>query len=145
MKIFKWNILSDKQLLEELVEEFCYGESSGFREGIRELVGPDGYWDGGRGYCTGTGQWLDNVHMPSDDCRVYGCVIHHTRVHPMRGFRTHWRGDRGIMERMCPHMVGHPDPQDLNFIRRTRGADAASMESIHGCCEGLCCVPKDAA
>lgn len=143
MKIFKWNIISDEDLLAELVDEFCQGDEIGFRAGIKELVGPDGYWDGNKRYCTGTGQWLGNIHDSSDDCRIYGCVIHHPSDHCMRSLRTHWRGDRGIMERICAHETGHPDPDDNNYIRRTRGHEAANIESIHGCCG--CCHPKEAA
>lgn len=39
----------------------------------------------------------------------------------------HWRGDRHLMERICPHGVGHPDPDDIN------------PDGVHGC-DG-CCRP----
>jgi hypothetical protein len=52
----------------------------------------------------------------------------------------HWRGDVALMERICPHGVGHPDPDDLEF-HRTRGR---AYLAIHECCaEGCCQVSKD--
>lgn len=87
-------------------------------------------------YTTGTGQTLTNVHHENVECKN-GCVIHHPSDHVMKDFPTHWRGDRGIMERICPHGIGHNDPDDLNFIRRTLGEKRAKMESMHAC-DGCC-------
>jgi hypothetical protein len=39
-----------------------------------------------------------------------------------------------MMERICPHGVGHPDPDDLEYKRKQGLPDAAG---IHGCC-GCC-------
>lgn len=89
-------------------------------------------------YTTGTGQVV-KVHAENDDCKN-GCVIHNPTNHSMRDFPTHWRDDRGIMERLCPHGVGHPDPDGMEFIRKTRGEKAMYYESVHGC-DG-CCAPK---
>lgn len=87
-------------------------------------------------YVTGTGQRLRGVH-PASACEGRHCVVHNPSRHSMRFFATHWRSDRGIMERICPHGVGHPDPDDMEFIRLTRGDDAARVESVHGC-DGCC-------
>lgn len=54
------------------------------------------------------------------------CPIHWPRPHHMRSWPQHWRGDRRIIERLCDHGVGHPDPDDK------------SRDKIHGCCG--CCV-----
>lgn len=35
------------------------------------------------------------------------------------------------MERICPHGIGHPDPDEINLDENGR--------SVHGCC-GICCV-----
>jgi hypothetical protein len=43
------------------------------------------------------------------------------------------------MERICPHGVGHPDPDHLAFVEERYGTDEASVESVHGC-DG-CCRP----
>ncbi len=94
-------------------------------------------------YVTGTGQKL-LVHDKAD-CTGNFCVIHRPSPHAMSAFPTHWRGDRQLMERICPHGIGHPDPDDIAFKRnRPRfGEDMAKADSIHGC-DGCCQGPKDA-
>ncbi len=87
-------------------------------------------------YTTGTGQTIVRVHPATPDC-AKGCVIHSPSAHSMRDFPTHWREDRGLMERICPHGIGHPDPDQLAFIARTQGINEARWESVHGC-DGCC-------
>jgi hypothetical protein len=76
-----------------------------------------------------TDETLVNVH-PATRCKNERCTIHNMSDHHMREWPQHWRDDRGIMERICPHGVGHPDPDnpwelgDLNWIH---GCD--------GCCD----------
>lgn len=86
-------------------------------------------------YVTGTGQRIANVHEPTVDCVINGCCIHAPSKHSMRNFPTHWREDRRIMERICPHGVGHPDPDDLAF--RVRNGDDPKYAGVHGC-DGCC-------
>jgi len=81
-------------------------------------------------------QVLINVHSETG-CNGHPCCIHHPSDHSMKDFPMNWRGDRGIMERICPHGIGHPDPDDNAFIRRTRGDKIADAEGIHGC-DGCC-------
>ena len=69
-----------------------------------------------------------NVHDPVL-CEGRPCTIHNRTEHSMRGFPQHWRDDRGIMERICPHGVGHPDP-DSNW-------PDGDYRWIHGC-DGCC-------
>ena len=58
------------------------------------------------------------------------CAIHKRSEHVMRAFPQHWRWDRGIMERICTHGVGHPDPDDWAIqLAHDRGQ--------HGC-DGCC-------
>lgn len=83
-------------------------------------------------YVTGTGQTLHNVHS-SDQCAGEFCVIHNPSNHVMKNFPTHWRSDRRLMERICPHGIGHPDPDALAIIPK----DQYNGEGIHGC--DLCC------
>jgi hypothetical protein len=66
------------------------------------------------------------AHAPSV-CAGQPCALHNRTDHHMRAFPQHWRADRGIIERICPHGVGHPDPDD-------KWADDG-----HGC-DG-CCKP----
>lgn len=72
--------------------------------------------------------WLLGVHSP-DQCAGQRCTIHNRSDHHMRSWPQHWRGDRGIMERTCPHGVGHPDPDSP--------WEPDSHMWIHGC-DGCC-------
>lgn len=75
---------------------------------------------------------LENVHDPAR-CDGQGCVLHHPSDHHMREWPTHWRADTRLMERICPHGVGHPDPDDdAHFERIGQG-----WKSVHGC-DGCC-------
>lgn len=65
-----------------------------------------------------------------DECKGAFCCIHRPSDHHMREWDQHWRQDRGIMERLCPHGIGHPDPDDL-AIREGRDP------GTHGC-DGCC-------
>ena len=81
-------------------------------------------------YETGTGQTISchDYH----DCKGSPCPIHNPSDHPMKDFPTHWRDDRQIMERICPHGVGHPDPDDL----RIRNGEDRGVHGCDGCCSG---------
>ncbi|MER7280391.1 hypothetical protein ABT369_38740 [Dactylosporangium sp. NPDC000244] len=76
------------------------------------------------------------VHDPAR-CAGQTCCIHAPSNHLMLGFPQHWRSDRQLMERICPHGIGHPDPDDIAFKWRTRGDQFARYEAIHGC-DGCC-------
>lgn len=86
-------------------------------------------------YTTGTGQVI-GVH-DEHDCRGKNCVIHNPSETHMKLWPTHWRNDRQLMERLCPHGIGHPDPDHLDNIPVGR----RQVESIHGC-DGCCITPK---
>jgi hypothetical protein len=74
---------------------------------------------------------LVNVH-PESACAGRHCVVHNPSNHHMRGWRLNWRDDVGVMERLCPHGIGHPDPDDLAYRRQVgRG------NRVHGC-DGCC-------
>lgn len=73
-------------------------------------------------------QILTNVHDPKI-CAGRPCTIHNLTNHNMRQFPQSWREDRSIMERVCPHGVGHPDP-DSPWPND-------SSNWIHGC-DGCC-------
>lgn len=64
------------------------------------------------------------VHS-TEKCLGQVCTIHQRSNHGMRSFPQHYRFDRNLMERTCPHGVGHPDPDDPS-LDRTHGCD--------GCC-----------
>ena len=70
------------------------------------------------------------AHEP-DECKdIDVCAIHNRTNHHMRSFKQFYRFDRGIMERICSHGVGHPDPDDYNVLK---GND----KGVHGC-DGCC-------
>lgn len=62
-------------------------------------------------------------------CWGYWCPVHYPSPHHMRDWPQNWRSDRGIIERMCPHGIGHPDPDDPKVKDR--------YEYVHGC-DGCC-------
>jgi len=80
-------------------------------------------------FVTGTGQIIRWLHHKSN-CEGRPCVIHNQSDHHMRNWPTHWRNDRKIMERLCPHGIGHPDPDDI------------TTDTVHGC-DGCCSPPLD--
>jgi hypothetical protein len=61
----------------------------------------------------------------TDKCVGEVCTIHNRSNHSMRSFPQHYRFDQRVMERTCPHGVGHPDPDDI------------CKDLSHGC-DGCC-------
>lgn len=45
------------------------------------------------------------------------CCIHSPSGHHMRTWPMNWRSDTGVMERLCPHGIGHPDPDHMAHVR----------------------------
>jgi hypothetical protein len=68
-------------------------------------------------------------------CKGQNCVIHNPSDHHMVGWQMHYRRDTGVMERTCPHGVGHPDPDDTAW----HVSEGRNWTSVHGC-DG-CCNP----
>lgn len=75
---------------------------------------------------------LHNVH-PESQCAPRPCVLHRPSDHHMRSWPTLFRGDLGLMERTCPHGIGHPDPDDIAY-HKGEGRDWVSVHSCDGCC-----------
>lgn len=67
---------------------------------------------------------------PESKCAGEFCCIHNPSEHHMRDWPMHWRGDRALMERVCEHGTGHPDPDDLAF----HVANGRTWQANHGCC-----------
>lgn len=80
-----------------------------------------------------SGVVLTNVHPKSQSCVDEPCSIHNLTEHSMREFPQHFRMDNGLMERTCPHGIGHPDPDCLPFFR-ARGMDYMEVHGCDGCC-----------
>lgn len=77
---------------------------------------------------------LTGVH-PGSRCSGEHCVVHNPSEHHMRRWPMVWRNDKGVVERTCPHGVGHPDPDDeAHHDRQGRW-----FLTVHGC-DG-CCSP----
>jgi len=82
-------------------------------------------------YRTGTGQLLCTHTI--EYCKGEHCPIHTPSNHHMVDWPTNWRDDNGVMERMCPHGIGHPDPDDY-YVKQDK------YIGTHGC-DG-CCNPR---
>lgn len=68
-------------------------------------------------------------------CAGETCVIHNRSDHAMRGWRPVWRNDKGIFERLCPHGIGHPDPDCVTWLAKIGRLDLA-LHGCEGCCSG---------
>lgn len=76
-------------------------------------------------YYSGTGQ---KVFVHEVEGCLGPCPVHRPSGHHMVDWPTYWREDRYMMERLCPHGVGHPDPDHIGYT---------GQESLHGC-DGCC-------
>ncbi|MFH9606822.1 hypothetical protein [Streptomyces sp. NPDC017448] len=77
-----------------------------------------------------------NVHSP-ERCKGETCAIHNPSHH-MASFPIVIRLDRGgMVERTCPHGVGHPDPDSVRWLE-SHNHDVGGF--VHGCCAEHCCV-----
>lgn len=103
---------------------------------IEELIGPMPVESS---FTLPDGSVLHNVHDP-EECQGRGCAIHHPSDHHMVTWRLNWRGRDPLsikpphFERICPHGIGHPDPDSSAYLASI-GADVG----VHGC-DG-CCAP----
>lgn len=84
-------------------------------------------------YYLPSGHEIVNVHDESDCEDQPACIIHRPTEHHMADWPLHWRGDRGIFERICPHGVGHPDPDQFYYWKKRD----EMWQAVHGCC--FCC------
>lgn len=84
-----------------------------------------------------------NVH-PDANCEGEWCCMHNPSPHHMWQWPMHIRTS-GIMERTCPHGIGHPDPDSLAYWDRIHDARSVEMgidrhrgglgaHSCDGCC-----------
>lgn len=73
------------------------------------------------------------THRP-DRCKGQFCVIHNPSNHHMRKWPTVIRTDKMyLVERLCDHGVGHPDPDSLAYFIRV-GYDSLGVHGCDGCC-----------
>jgi hypothetical protein len=64
-----------------------------------------------------------------------GCSGGHSGDHHMGGWPLVWRPRLGYCDRICPHGLGHPDPDDV-----VRGQGLGEVCTAHGC-DGCCIAP----
>lgn len=85
------------------------------------------------------------VHSPTK-CVGEHCSVHNPSQHHMVMWPQHWRDDRGLMERICSHGTGHPDPDDLEHKKQVMTGDVYRGYAFeaHGCCVPPCCRPPSA-
>jgi hypothetical protein len=79
-------------------------------------------------------------HHPAGVCAGESCAIHHPSDHHMRTWPLVYRADRSpLIERLCPHGVGHPDPDSLDYLADADPTDRGAW-GVHGC-DGCCGAP----
>lgn len=74
-----------------------------------------------------TGHTILHTHG-TNRCEGQFCCIHNPSPHHMVTWPQLWRSDLKIMERICPHDIGHPDPDHVSFVQKG---------GVHGC-DGCC-------
>ena len=74
------------------------------------------------------------IHGPAA-CAPKPCPFHNPSPGPMRDWPKYIRHDRGLLvERICPHGVGHPDPDSLRWVNEQRAARGWDPDNgTHGC------------
>lgn len=81
------------------------------------------------------------THAP-DACAGENCCVHNPSEHQLSAAPLLWRSDRKLMERVCDHGCGHPDPDDLAHKKRSMTPEQYENGAwgVHGCCG--CCRPE---
>ena len=74
------------------------------------------------------------VHEQSQ-CKGRNCCIHNPSDSVMKDWPLLWRADTRVMERVCPHGVGHPDIDHMAYVVSVN--EGNSYQGIHGC-DGCC-------
>lgn len=72
-------------------------------------------------------------------CEGRHCAIHDPSPHHMRTWPITVR-ETGLVERMCPHGVGHPDPDSVVWMEENAGDGNKGTWGVHGC-DGCCSKP----
>ena len=114
----EWKDIAYKDALTVKLALEHYGNERKKME-LHKLTGGESLWTHDKARC-------QNTHAP--------CSIHSPSMHHMITWNMHWRGDRMMMERICTHGIGHPDPDDAAYR-----VSIGKGDSVHGC-DG-CCVP----
>lgn len=79
------------------------------------------------------GYSLVNVHSEKA-CLGRGCAVHdRPSEHNLKDAPMNWREDRNILERICPHGIGHPDKDSALYLESI----GQGHQNVHGC-DGCC-------
>lgn len=74
-------------------------------------------------------------HHAKADCDNYPCPFHAPSLHSMVEEPMILR-ETGLIERACPHGIGHPDPDSVAWFKR-RGLEGYGVHGCDGCCGKL--------
>jgi hypothetical protein len=98
---------------------------------VMQVLGEDGFL---------LGEQLMHVH-PASACEGRGspCCIHSPSGHHMRTWPMRWRAGTRVMERICEHGTGHPDPDHLAYVISLSAYNG--WQAAHPSCDG-CCAPE---
>lgn len=80
------------------------------------------------------------THQRTEDCDEHGCAVHNPSsmaIANREEWPYNWRTDRGILERICRHGIGHPDPDSARFYERQGQGRAMNTHGCDGCCIGI--------
>lgn len=76
------------------------------------------------------------VHKRNVGCDVDGCAIHNPSYHPLSNAKQYMRADKAwLIERICDHGIGHPDPDSASFISKQEGNGSIWVHGCDGCCK----------
>ena len=81
-------------------------------------------------------------HEPAQ-CAGHNCTYHNPSDHKMKDWPKNFRYDSfsfGLVERMCSHGVGHPDPDSVAWLESLDLKGRAGTWGVHGC--DFCCRPS---
>lgn len=82
----------------------------------------------------GFGKREIRIHPPAA-CVGSPCPFHAPSDHPLRSRPINMRLDRiGLVERICSHGVGHPDPDSVSYLKRVTGETHWEIHGCDGCC-----------
>ncbi len=80
-----------------------------------------------------------NVH-DAGACAGEFCCIHNPSMHPMIEEPMLLR-ETTLVERLCQHGIGHPDPDSAAYVAKVHGDDTSTWMT-HGC-DGCCTKLKN--
>jgi len=69
------------------------------------------------------------------------CTFHRASNHNMLDLPILIR-ETGLVERICEHGVGHPDPDSMRYLNKHSAPGARGAWGVHGCCG--CCAKRRA-